>query len=137
MQGVALVYAVTFAAGLVFAFFGMTPQRYQIAYPLLALLSGAVGVAVALGMAGTTRLSHLVVLGVGVWVLSLSNVWLGLQSLTGWVESSGFTALMVIVGRLLLEANADTLPTSTHSHLRVISKPCATVRAHRAKHASM
>ncbi len=43
VRGVAIVYGVTFVSGLVFAFNGITPQTDHVAYPLLALLTGAVG----------------------------------------------------------------------------------------------
>lgn len=56
----AIVYGITFLSGLTFAFTGITPQTNNVAYPPLALLSGAVGVALALRVADTTRLSYLV-----------------------------------------------------------------------------
>ena len=97
MRGVAIVYGITFVSGLVFAFTGITPQTDHIAYPLLALLTGAVGVAIALRAADTTRLSYLVAIGVGIWLLSSTSVWFGAQSVTGWVTSSAFIAAMTIL----------------------------------------
>ena len=114
-RGVAVVYGTTFLSGLAFAFTGITPQTDQVAYPLLALLTGAVGVALALKLADTTRLSYLVALGVGVWLLSSTSVFLGAQSLTGWVTSSAFIAATAILGRLLLGINLDTVLTPGRS----------------------
>ncbi len=110
VRGVAIVYGTTFLSGLVFAFNGITPQTDHVAYPLLALLTGAAGVAVALRVAETTRPSYLVAIGVGVWLLSSTSVLLEAQSLTGWVTSSAFIATTVILGRLLLGISYEALP---------------------------
>ena len=110
MRGVAIVYGTTFLSGLVFAFNGITPQTDHVVYPLLALLTGAAGVAVALRVAETTRPSYLVAIGVGVWLLSSTSVLLEAQSLTGWVTSSAFIATTVILGRLLLGISYEALP---------------------------
>lgn len=116
MYGVAIVYGITFVLGLVFAFTGITPQTHHVAYPLLALLTSAVGVALALKVADTTRLSYLVAIGVGVWLLSSASVLLGAQSLTGWVTSSAFIGITLILGRLLVGKSLDTLPASASTY---------------------
>jgi len=100
MRRVAIVYGTNFLSGLVFAFVGIQPQTDQVVSPLLALLTGAVGVALALNVAKSTRPSYLVSLGVGVWFLISTSVLLGAQSFTGWVNNSAFIALTVLVGRL-------------------------------------
>jgi len=110
VRGVAIVYSVSFVSGLVFAFSGITPQTDHVAYPLLALLTGAVGVALALRVAETTRLTYLVALGVGVWFLNATGVLLGAQSFTGWVNSSAFVGITLIVGRLLVGRWDDMAP---------------------------
>ena len=122
------MYGTTFVSGLAFAFTGITPQTHQVAYPLLALLLGAVGVALTLRMAHTTRFSYLVAIGVGVWLLSSTSVWLGAQSMTGWVTSSAFIAAMVILGRLLLGISVDTLPVPTGSYVNFIQRATRTRR---------
>ena len=122
MQGVAIVYGVTFVSGLLLAFNGITPQANHIAYPLLALLTGAVGVAIALRVAETTRVSYLVTLGLGVWFLSSTSVLLGAQTVTAWLDSSLFVATTVILGRLLLGRDLETTPTSDLSRSHIISK---------------
>src|SRR4249919_532598 len=63
VYGVAIVYGTTFVSGLVFTFAGITPQMHHVAYPLLALYTSAVGVALALRVADTTRPSYLVAIG--------------------------------------------------------------------------
>jgi hypothetical protein len=115
VRGVAIVYGITFVAGLVFAGNGITPQTNPVLYPFLALLAGAVGVGVALRVADTTRLSYLVAMGVGVWLLSATSVVLGAQSFTGWLESSLFITTTVILGRLLLGVSLDGVQTSAKS----------------------
>jgi len=112
VRGVAIVYGVTFVSGLVFAFNGITPQTDHVAYPLLALLTGAVGVAIALRVAETTRPSYVLAIGLGVWVLSSTSVLVGAQSFTGWVSSSAFIGTTLILGRLLVGTNQKTLPAS-------------------------
>ena len=129
MRGVAIVYGVTFMSGLLLAFNGITPQTNHVAYPLFALLTSAVGVAIALRVAETTRLSYLVALGIGIWLLSLTSVLLGAQTVTAWLGSSLFTATTVILGRLLLGRDLESLPTSDLSRSRIISKNNSTVPA--------
>jgi cation transport ATPase len=127
-QGVAIVYGTTVLSGLVFAFIGIQPQTDQVVYPLLALLTGAVGVGLALRVAQTTRPSYLVYLGVGVWLLSSTSVLLGAQSLTGWVNSSAFIAIMVLVGRLLRGFTRDTHPAPTRSYANLVQRAARTRR---------
>jgi hypothetical protein len=131
MQGVAIVYGVTFVSGLLLAFNGITPQTNRVAFPLLALLTGAVGVAIALRVAETTRLSYLLALGLGVWLLSATSVLLGAQTMTAWLDSSLFTATTIILGRLLLGRDLESLPTSDLSRSQIISKSDSQVAAHR------
>jgi len=133
LRGVAIVYGTTFVAGLVFAFNGITPQTDQIGFPLLALLTGAVGVAIALRVADTTRLSYLVAIGVGVWLLNLTSVLLEAQSLSGWVSSSGFIATTVILGRLLLGISLETVPTPAMSYSIVTRKSHSALRNRRTR----
>jgi hypothetical protein len=130
MQGVAIVYGVSFVSGLLLAFNGITPQTNHVAYPLLALLTGAVGVAIALRVAETTRLAYLVLLGLGVWLLSSTSVLLGVQTVTAWFNSSLFIATTVILGRLLLGRDLETLPTSDLFHSQIITKNHSQVRTH-------
>jgi len=137
MQGVAIVYGVTFVSGLLLAFNGITPQTNHVAFPLLALLTGAVGVAIALRVAETTRLSYLVALGLGVWLLSSTSVLLGAQSVTAWLDSSLFIATTVILGRLLLGKDLEPLPTSTLSRSPIISKSSSTIPAHRGMRSTL
>ncbi|MGH7182030.1 MAG: hypothetical protein ACREJN_08645 [Nitrospiraceae bacterium] len=137
MQGVVIVYGVTFVSGLLLAFNGITPQTNHVAFPLLALLTGGVGVAIALRVAETTRLSYLVALGLGVWLLSSTSVLLGAQSVTAWLDSSLFIATTVILGRLLLGKDLESLPISTLSRSPIISKNGSTVPAHRGMRSTL
>jgi hypothetical protein len=130
MQGVAIVYGVTFVSGLLLAINGITPQTNHVAFPILALLTGAVGVAIALRVAETTRLSYLVALSLGVWLLNSTSVLLGAQTVTAWLDSSLFIGTTVILGRLLLGRDLETLPTSDLSHSQIISKNNSQVGTH-------
>jgi uncharacterized membrane protein YfcA len=131
MQGVAIVYGVSFVSGLLLAFNGITPETNYVVYPLLALLTSAVGVAIALRVAETTRLSYLVALGLGVWLLSSTSVLLQAQTVTAWLNSSLFIVTTVILGRLLLGRDLESLPTSDLSRSRIISKKTSNLPAHR------
>jgi hypothetical protein len=122
LRGVAIVYGTTFLSGLAFAFTGITPQTAQVLYPLLALLMGAVGVAIALRVAKSTRLSYLVAVGVGVWLLSSTSVLLGAQSFTGWVTSSAFIAATVILGRLMLGFSRDRVETPGKAYSALVQR---------------
>jgi hypothetical protein len=128
VRGVAIVYSTTFLSGLAFAFTGITPQTDPVLYPLLALHTGAVGVAIALRVADTTRLSYLLTLGIGVWLLSSTSVLLGAQSLSGWVTSSAFIVATVILGRLLLGFSPDRVDTPAPSYSALVQRPTQTRR---------
>lgn len=133
LRGVAIVYGTTFVAGLVFAFNGITPQTDHIGFPLLALLTGAVGVAIALRVAETTKLPYLVAIGVGVWLLNLTSVLLDAQSLSGWVSSSGFIATTVILGRLLIGVSLETVPTPAMMYSLISRKSYSGLRRRRTR----
>jgi hypothetical protein len=128
VYGVAIVYGTTFVSGLVFAFAGITPQTHHVAYPLLALYTSAVGVALALRVADTTRPSYLVAIGVGVWLLSSTSVWLGAQSVTGWVTSSAFIVATVILGRLLVGSSLERVQTPAKSYSTLVQRVSQTRR---------
>ena len=127
-QGAVIVYGTAFVSGLVFALIGIQPQTDQVVYPLLALFTGAVGVTLALRVAKSTQISYLVSLGVSVWLLSSTSVLLDAQSLTGWVNSSAFIAITVLVGRLLRGFSLDTLPVPIKSYANLIQRAARTHR---------
>ena len=102
VRGVVIVYIVAFVAGLVLATVGITPQTDPGLYPLISLLVGVIGVAVALHVADTTRPACLVAMGVGIWLLSVTSVLVGAQSLADWLQSSISIAATMLLGRLLL-----------------------------------
>lgn len=129
-RGVAIAYGISFLSGLVFFANEITPQTDQILYPLLALLSGAIGVAVALRMMGTTRPAYLITLGIGLWLINLSSVLLSAQTLIGWLDSSMFIATTVILGRLLLGPGLDTSPPSKPSRTKLGSRYAHSLRSH-------
>ena len=131
LKGVAIVYCVSFIAGLVLAYESIAPQSNPYLYPLLALLTEAVGVALALRVAHTTRASYLFVIGIGLWLVSGISVLVGAQSVTGWLESSVSVAATVILGRLLL-GTGRMAPTLDLSLKGIIHDRNAGLLGHRA-----
>jgi len=131
LKGVAIVYSVTFVAGFVLAFDNITPQSNPIMYPLLALVTGAVGVALALRVAHTTRLSYVLAIGIGLWLVSGTSIFVGAQTVTAWLNSSVFVAIIVILGRLLLWTGQVT-PTLDLSLRGIIRDRNSGLLGHRA-----
>ena len=127
----AIVYGVSFVAGLVLAFESITPQSNPHVYPLLALVTEAVEVALALRVARTTRLSYLFAIGIGLWLVSGTSVFVGAQSVTSWLESSAFVASTVILGRFLLGTGRMT-PTLDLSLKGIIHDRNSGLLGHRA-----
>ncbi|HEX6826635.1 MAG TPA: hypothetical protein VF077_10010 [Nitrospiraceae bacterium] len=131
LKGVAIVYGVSFVASRVLAYENITPQSNPYVFPLLALVAGAVGVALALRVAHTTRVSYLLTIGIGLWLISGTSVLVGAQSVTSWLESSVFVAATVILGRLLLGTGRMT-PTFDLSLRGIIHDRNAGLLGHRA-----
>jgi hypothetical protein len=131
LKGVAIVYGVSFVAGLVLAFDNITPQSNPNVYPLLALVAEAVGVALALRVAHTTRLSYLIAIGIGLWLVSGTSVFVGAQSVTSWLDRSVFVATTVILGRLLLGTGRVT-PTLDLSLTGIVHDRNSGLLGHRA-----
>ena len=102
IRGVMIVSGLTFVAGILLAALGITPKIDPGLYPLLALLVGAISVAVALRRTDITRPAGLIAMGVGIWLLSGTAVLLGVQSFVGWLQSSLSIATTMFLGRLLL-----------------------------------
>ena len=127
--GVAVVYGISFLFGMVFLVNDITPQSDPTLYPLLALLTGAIGVAVALRVMNTTRPLYLAALGLGFWIVNVSGVLLDVQSFTDWLDSGAFIATTVIAGRLLLGAGLD----QTSSHLDGSAQVNGPLRSHPAR----
>jgi hypothetical protein len=125
---VAIAYGITFVSGLAMAFAGITPQTHHVGYPLLALLTGSVGVALALRAANTTRLSYLLAIGVGIWLLNSTSVLFEAQSFAGWVNSSVFTGITLLLGRLLVGTSLDLHPASTVPYSILVQRPTRTHR---------
>ena len=113
VRGVVIVYIVAFVAGLVLAALGISSQSEPGSYPLIALPMGAIAVAVALRMTDSTRPASLVALGAGIWLLSVTSVLVGAQSITDWLQSSMSIATTMLLGRLLLGVTVDDSPAQS------------------------
>jgi hypothetical protein len=131
VKGLAIVYGVCFVAGLALALDGITPQSNPNVYPLLALVTGAIGVALALRVAHTTRVSYLFAIGIGLWIVTGTSVLVGAQSVTSWLDSSVFVATTVILGRLLL-GTGRAAPTFDLSLKGIMQNRNAGLLGHRA-----
>jgi hypothetical protein len=94
LKGMAIVYGVSFMAGLVLAHENITPQSNPYVYPLLALATKAVGVALALRVAHTTRLSYLFAIGISLWLVSGMSMLVGALSVTSWLESRTYLKIV-------------------------------------------
>jgi len=103
LKGIAIVYGVTFVAGLLFAI-EMTPSGNPIGYFVAAVAMGALGVALAVHPIKTHRVRYLASIGVGLWLVSLSNVLLGLQTVPGWLSSFVSVLAMTTLGGALSSA---------------------------------
>ncbi len=131
LKGVAIVYGMSFAAGLVLALSGMTPQSDPAMYPLLALVAEAVGVALALRVARTKKLTYLCIVGIGLWLISGTSVLLEAQTVTAWLNSSVFIVLAFLLGRLLL-GTARVTPTLDLSLKGIVCNRNSGLLGHRA-----
>lgn len=109
-HGVVLAYGISFVSGSVFFLVGLTPHADQALYLLLPFLSGAIGCAIALRVMETAGVLHLAMLGLGLWLLNLSNVLFGAQTFAGWLDSSAFIPATVVGGRLLLGNSRVSVP---------------------------
>jgi hypothetical protein len=130
LKGVAIVYGVSFVVSRVLAYENITPQSNPYVNPLLALVAGAVGVALALRVVHTTRVSYLLTIGIALWLISGTSVLVGTQSVTSWLESSVFVAATVILGRLLIGTGRMT-PTLDLSLKGIIHNRNAGLLGHR------
>jgi uncharacterized membrane protein YfcA len=130
---VIIVYGVTFLSALLLAFNGITPQRDRIGYLLLALLTGAVGVAIALRAIDTTRMIHVAALGVGVWLLNVTSVWIGAQSFTAWLESSFFVCMTLILGRFMVGIRLESMPPPDFADSHSVPRQPSTTQAQGSK----
>ena len=110
VKGVAIVYGASFVAAFVLAFCSITPPSHPNVYPVLVLITESIGVALALYAVRATRLSYLIVLGIGLWLVSGTSVLAGAQSVTSWLESSVFVAATITLGRLLLGTSRVASP---------------------------
>lgn len=132
LKGTAIVYGVSFVARLVLTFDDITPQSNPNVYPLLELVIGAIGTALALRAAHATRLSYLVGIGMSLWLFSGTSVFVGAQTVTSWLFSSIFVAITIILGRFLLETVLETPQSLDLSLEGIIRERNSGLLGHRA-----
>lgn len=110
LKGLVVVYGLSSLAGLMLAYYNITSRSHPNTYPLIILFTEVLGIALALRLARTMRLSYLLALGIGLWLVSGTSVLAGEQSATSWLESSVLVAGAVILGRSLLGTSRGSPP---------------------------
>ncbi|ULA61937.1 MAG: conserved membrane protein of unknown function [Nitrospira sp.] len=111
----AIVYGLTFAAGLVMAFLGVNLQSNPSTAYMANLLSGALGFTVSGIRISHSRTEHLAWVAATVWIFNLANIALRIQTSTSWIRSGLTLILMAALGGTL--AMILTLTSSSHRRM--------------------
>ncbi len=98
VRDAAIVYSLTFAAGLGMAIAGVTLENNPSTAYMSNLLSGALGFTVAGIRVSENRVEHLAWVAATVWTFNLTNIALGLQTSSAWIHSSLTILLMASLG---------------------------------------
>lgn len=98
VRDAAIVYGLTFAFGLGTAIAGWNLQNNPSTAYLVNLLSGALGFTVAGVRISTNRTEHLAWVAATVWTFNLTNIALGLQTISAWIHSGLTVLLMAAIG---------------------------------------
>jgi len=98
VRDAAIVYALTFAAGLCMAAAGITLENnYSTAY-LYNLLSGVLGFTLVGTRLSANRAEHLAWVAATLWTFNLTNIVLELQTTSAWIHSGLTILLMASLG---------------------------------------
>ncbi len=98
VRDAAIVYGLTFAAGLGMAIAGVTLENNPSTAYMVNLLSGALGFIVAGIRVSANRAEHLAWVAATVWTFNLTNIALGLQTSSAWIHSGLTILLMASLG---------------------------------------
>ena len=101
LRDAAIVYGLTFAAGIGMALAGITLQSDPAAAYLSNLLSGALGFLMSGIRAVSYRVEHLAWVAATLWACNLINIILGFQSTRSWIHSGLTVILMAVLGGTL------------------------------------
>jgi hypothetical protein len=94
----ATVYGLTFAFGLGTALAGLNLQSHPSTAYLINLLSGALGFTAAGVRISADRIEHLAWVAATVWTFNLTNIALGIQTTSAWINSGLTVLLMAAIG---------------------------------------
>lgn len=94
LRDAALVYGLTFAAGLGMAVVGVNLESDPSTTYTANLLSGALGFSVAGIRMARYRTEHLAWVAATVWIFNLAHIALGIQASASWIRS-GFTLILM------------------------------------------
>jgi len=94
LRDAALVYGLTFAAGLGMAVVGVNLESNPSTTYTANLLSGALGFSVAGIRMAHYRTEHLAWVAATVWIFNLAHIGLGIQTSASWIRS-GFTLILM------------------------------------------
>ena len=96
-RDVAIVYGLTFLAGVVIGLSGAEfGERYRLAVAAANIIFSIVGFAIAGTIVKVDRFHHLFQVAIGVWLLGLINVLISRTTLVQWLFS--FVMIMVTMG---------------------------------------
>jgi hypothetical protein len=108
----AIVYGLTFAAGLGMAMAGMNLENQPSTTYLGNLLSGVLGFTLAGIRVSQNRAEHLGWVAASLWTFNLTNIVLGVQTSSAWIHSGLTILLMALLGGIL--AMILTFTTTAH-----------------------
>ena len=98
VRDAAIVYGLTFAAGLCMAAAGITLENNSSTAYLWNLLSGVLGFTLAGIRLSDNRAEHLAWVAATLWTFNLTNIVLGLQTSSAWIHSGLTILLMASLG---------------------------------------
>lgn len=98
VRDTAIVYGLTFAAGLAMAAAGITIENNSSTAYLSNLLSGVLGFTLVGARLSVNRAEHLAWVAATLWTFNLSNIALGLQTSSAWIHSGLTILLMASLG---------------------------------------
>lgn len=101
LRDAALVYGLTFAAGLGMAVVGVNLESNPSTTYTANLLSGALGFSVAGIRMARYRTEHLAWVAATVWIFNLAHIALGIQTSASWIRSGFTLILMAALGRIV------------------------------------
>jgi len=95
IRDVFIVYVMTFIAGFVLGFMGVaSPATLSLA----TLIFGTIGFAISGCLAKVNRFSHLIKVAFGLWLVSLSNIFILGTTVSQWLLSAIIILIMMGAG---------------------------------------